>query len=42
MAGFAIAAMCDRVSGWYDPHGKLTIEEIAERQWILARQMIEP
>lgn len=42
MAGFAMAAMCDRVSGWYDPDGKLSIEEVAQRQWLLARQMIEP
>jgi AcrR family transcriptional regulator len=42
MAGFAMAAMCDRVSGWYDPDGKLSIDQIAARQWVLARQMIEP
>ncbi|HET6997818.1 MAG TPA: TetR/AcrR family transcriptional regulator [Solirubrobacterales bacterium] len=42
MAGFAMAAMCDRVSGWHNPKGQLSIEEIAERQWVLARQMIDP
>lgn len=42
MAGFAMAAMCDRVSGWYQPDRGLSIEEVAERQWVLARQMIEP
>lgn len=42
MAGFAMAAMCDRVSGWYQPDRGLSIEEVAERQWALARQMIEP
>lgn len=42
MAGFAMAAMCDRVSGWYKPEGSLSIDEIAARQWVLARQMIEP
>jgi TetR/AcrR family transcriptional regulator, cholesterol catabolism regulator len=42
MAAFAMAAMCDRVSGWYDPGGRLSIEEVAQRQWVLARQMIEP
>ncbi len=42
MAGFAMAAMCDRVSGWYRPGRGLSIEDVAKRQWVLARQMIEP
>lgn len=40
MAGFAITAMCDRVAGWYDPEGELTIEQVAEGSWTLSRQMI--
>ncbi len=42
MAGFAMAAMCDRVSGWYKPGKGMSIDEVAERQWVLARQMIDP
>lgn len=40
MAGFAIAAMCDRVAAWYVPKGELSISQVAERNWNLARQMI--
>jgi AcrR family transcriptional regulator len=40
IAGFAIAAMCDRVAGWFVTGGDLSIEEVAELNWKLARQMI--
>jgi AcrR family transcriptional regulator len=40
IAAFAIAAMCDRVVGWYDPEGPLEIEQVAERSWKLISQMI--
>jgi AcrR family transcriptional regulator len=40
MSGFAITAMCDRVAAWYDPKGELSIEQVADRSWQLARQMI--
>jgi AcrR family transcriptional regulator len=41
MSGFAITAMCDRVAAWYDPEGELSIDQVAERSWKLARQMID-
>jgi TetR/AcrR family transcriptional regulator, cholesterol catabolism regulator len=40
MSGFAITAMCNRVVAWYDPEGVLTIEQVADRSWKLAQQMI--
>ena len=40
IAGFAIAAVCDRAAGWYVSEGDLTIDEVAELNWKLARQMI--
>jgi AcrR family transcriptional regulator len=40
MSGFAITAMCNRVVAWYDPKGTLTIEQVANRSWKLAQQMI--
>lgn len=40
MAGFAIAAMCDRVAAWYVEDGELSVTQVAERNWGLARQMI--
>jgi TetR/AcrR family transcriptional regulator, cholesterol catabolism regulator len=40
ISAFAIAAMCDRVVGWYDPEGPLEISEVADRSWKLASRMI--
>jgi AcrR family transcriptional regulator len=40
IAGFAIAAMCDRVAGWFVPGGELSVDEVAKLNWKLARQMI--
>ena len=40
IAAFAIAAMCDRVVGWYDPEGPLKIQQVAERSWKLVSRMI--
>ncbi len=40
IAAFAVAAMCDRVVGWYDPDGPLEIEQVAHRSWKLIRRMI--
>jgi AcrR family transcriptional regulator len=40
IAAFAIAAMCDRVVGWYDPEGPLEIRQIADRSWKLVSRMI--
>lgn len=40
MAGFAITAMCNRVVAWYDPRGALTIEQVVDRSWKLAQQLI--
>jgi TetR/AcrR family transcriptional regulator, cholesterol catabolism regulator len=40
IAAFAIAAMCDRVVGWYDPEGSLEVREIANRSWRLVSRMI--
>jgi AcrR family transcriptional regulator len=41
ISAFAIAAMCDRVVGWYDPDGPLEIREVAERSWKLISRMID-
>lgn len=40
IAAFAIAAMCDRVVGWYDPDGPLEIQHVADRSWKLISRMI--
>lgn len=40
IAAFAVAAMCDRVVGWYDPEGPLEIEQVARRSWKLVKRMI--
>ncbi|HKO85863.1 MAG TPA: hypothetical protein VJ140_15200, partial [Actinomycetota bacterium] len=40
IAAFAIAAMCDRVVGWYDPDGALEIRQVADRSWKLVSRMI--
>jgi AcrR family transcriptional regulator len=40
IAGFAIAAVCDRAAGWYVTEGDLTIDQVAQLNWKLARQMI--
>jgi AcrR family transcriptional regulator len=40
IAAFAIAAMCDRVVGWYDPEGPLEVNEVADRSWKLVGRMI--
>lgn len=41
MSGFAITAMCDRVVTWYDPDGKLSIKQVANRTWRLVEQMTD-
>jgi len=40
ISAFAIAAMCDRVVGWYDPDGPLEIRQVADRSWKLVSRMI--
>jgi TetR/AcrR family transcriptional regulator, cholesterol catabolism regulator len=40
IAGFAIAAICDRAAGWFVAEGDLSIDQVAELNWRLARQMI--
>jgi TetR/AcrR family transcriptional regulator, cholesterol catabolism regulator len=40
IAAFAIAAMCDRVVGWYDPDGPLEVRQVADRSWKLVSRMI--
>lgn len=40
ISAFAIAAMCDRVVGWYDPAGPLEIHQVADRTWKLVSRMI--
>lgn len=40
IAAFAIAAMCDRVVGWYDPKGPLEVRQVADRSWKLISRMI--
>jgi AcrR family transcriptional regulator len=40
MAGFAVAAMCDRVVIWYDPSGPLEVRQVADRMWKLVARMI--
>ncbi len=40
VAAFAIASMCDRVVGWYDPDGPLRIQQVADRSWELVSRMI--
>lgn len=40
MAGFAISAMCNQTVTWYDPAGRLSVDQVAERSWRLVEQMI--
>lgn len=40
IAAFAIAAMCDRVVGWYDPKGPLEARQVADRSWKLISRMV--
>jgi AcrR family transcriptional regulator len=40
LAAFAITAMCDRVSAWYRPDGRLTGEQVAEGTWELVRSIV--
>jgi TetR/AcrR family transcriptional regulator, cholesterol catabolism regulator len=40
VSAFAIAAMCDRVVGWYDPRGPLEVADVSERTWQLVSRMI--
>jgi TetR/AcrR family transcriptional regulator, cholesterol catabolism regulator len=40
MAGFAVAAMCDRVVIWYDPAGPLEVRQVADRMWKFVARMI--
>jgi TetR/AcrR family transcriptional regulator, cholesterol catabolism regulator len=40
ISAFAIAAMCDRVVGWYDPDGPLEVRQVADRSWKLISRMI--
>ncbi|HEX5929606.1 MAG TPA: TetR/AcrR family transcriptional regulator [Solirubrobacterales bacterium] len=40
IAAFGIAAMCDRVVGWYDPKGPLEVSQVADRSWKLVSRMI--
>lgn len=40
MAGFAVAAMCDRVVVWYDPAGPLEVRQVADRMWKFVARMI--
>lgn len=40
IAAFSIAAMCDRVVGWYDPKGPLEVGQVADRSWKLISRMI--
>jgi TetR/AcrR family transcriptional regulator, cholesterol catabolism regulator len=40
IAAFSIAAMCDRVVGWYDPNGPLEVRQVADRSWKLISRMI--
>ena len=37
---FAVLAICDRVSLWYQPGGALTIEQTADRSWILISRLV--
>jgi AcrR family transcriptional regulator len=36
----AITALCDRVSEWYRPEHRLTVEDVAEEIWLLVARMI--
>jgi TetR/AcrR family transcriptional regulator, cholesterol catabolism regulator len=40
VSAFAIAAICDRVVGWYDPDGPLEVRQVADRSWKLISRMI--
>lgn len=39
-AAFAVITMCDRVTGWYRPDGRLTPRELADEFWQLVRGML--
>jgi len=39
---FAILNMCERISGWYDPEGPRTPDELAELHVDLALKMVAP
>jgi AcrR family transcriptional regulator len=40
IAALSITAMCDRVSAWYNPEGRLTPEEVADEIWRLIEEML--
>jgi AcrR family transcriptional regulator len=40
VTAIAITALCDRVSEWYRPGQRLTVEEVAEESWQLIARMI--
>lgn len=40
IAAFSIAAMCDRIVGWYDPDGELDVRQVSDRTWKLVSRMI--
>jgi TetR/AcrR family transcriptional regulator, cholesterol catabolism regulator len=40
MTAVAITALCDRVSDWYRPEHRLTVEDVAEEIWLLVARMI--
>jgi TetR/AcrR family transcriptional regulator, cholesterol catabolism regulator len=37
---FAIITMCDRVTTWYNPGGRLTPRDVADQYWTLVRGML--
>lgn len=40
VTGFAIVTMCEYVVAWYDPHGTLSPEQLAEKYADLAESMV--
>jgi AcrR family transcriptional regulator len=40
VSAFAIITMCDRVTTWYKPDGRLTPHELADHYWMLVRGML--
>jgi TetR/AcrR family transcriptional regulator, cholesterol catabolism regulator len=36
----AITTLCDRVNVWYRPDGPMSVEEIADAYWVLAKRLL--
>ena len=40
VATFAVTNLCDRVTSWYKPGGRLSPDEVADTQWYLVQGML--